>query len=319
MKIVDYNNADPLQVLHLNLLALDFPLTPERVAHIRQTDPRPFPCFTLNAVDREMIVGQVGVFRLPLKSIVGREDVGGIWAVSIHPHRARSGIVSTLLEEAHVRMRDAGFRFSMLETSRADHAYRLYQKLGYVDMNVWATALAIWDVAHQPTRLRAQPSGTALREPKMSKGWDFVEEIFPTLASEYLGFALRPIPFVRLQDQVKDDEILILWQNHEPVGYVFARQDDLILRISIQLLRVDIDAVEVVAAVASRIKTSYVEVTMSRPSDISSIRRAGWQVAHPSGSAFMVKPLLPGLTAEEARSCFGIGTDRFLISRLDTT
>jgi hypothetical protein len=33
----------------------------------------------------------------------------------------------------------------------------------------------------------------------------------------------------------------------------------------------------------------------------------------------MVKPLVPEVTAEDARRAFGIGTDRFLISWLDTT
>ena len=40
MKILDYDSVDPLQVLHLTLLALDFPFTPEHAAHIRRTDPR---------------------------------------------------------------------------------------------------------------------------------------------------------------------------------------------------------------------------------------------------------------------------------------
>jgi hypothetical protein len=33
----------------------------------------------------------------------------------------------------------------------------------------------------------------------------------------------------------------------------------------------------------------------------------------------MLKPLLPELTADDARRLFGIGTDRFLISWLDVT
>ncbi len=32
MKILEYDNVDPLGVLHLNLLALGFALTPERAA-----------------------------------------------------------------------------------------------------------------------------------------------------------------------------------------------------------------------------------------------------------------------------------------------
>lgn len=82
MKILEYDEVDPIQVLHINMLALDFPFTPELSAHIRRTDPRPFTCFTVNAVDDHIVMGQVGVFRLPMISTDGREEVGGVWAVS---------------------------------------------------------------------------------------------------------------------------------------------------------------------------------------------------------------------------------------------
>lgn len=309
--ILEYSNIDPLQALNLTLLALDFPFTPELAAHLRRTDPRPFPCFTVNAVEGDMVLGQVGVFRLPMISIEGREDVGGVWAVSTHPHHAGRGVASALLEEAHTRMRDTGLRFSTLGTSRSGIAYRLYQKHGYVDMNIWATALARWEMAHQPTRLRAQPAS--------EDGFDFVEKIYEDLAKEYLGFAWRHQPFARLRDKVKLDDIWVIWENHEPVGYVFASNEGSMLKVNIQLLRMDIHAVEVIAAVASKLKTSYVQATLSRPSDIADFRRAGWQVAHPTWSAFMVKPLFSELTADDARRLFGIGTDQFLISWLDVT
>ena len=51
MKILEYNDVDPLQVLNFTMLALDFPFTPEHAMHIRRTDPRPFPCLTVNAVE----------------------------------------------------------------------------------------------------------------------------------------------------------------------------------------------------------------------------------------------------------------------------
>jgi GNAT superfamily N-acetyltransferase len=309
MKIVEYNEVDPLQVLHLTLLALDFPFTPEYAAHLRRTDPRLFPCFTVNAVENNMVLGQVGIFRLPMMSTEGYEDVGGVWAVSTHPHYAGRGVASALLEEAHLRMRDAGLRFSTLGTNRSCIAYRLFQRHGYVDMNVWATALARWEMAHQPTRLRAQPAD----------GFEFVEEIFRDLAKDYLGCTWRHQPFIRLREKVSLEEVWIVWENIEPVGVVFARKEDLLLKINIQLLRMDIDAVEAVASFASKLKTSYVQVMMNRPFDIASFQRAGWQVAHPTWSAFMVKPLLPELTADDARRLFGIGTDRFIISWLDTT
>ena len=241
----------------------------------------------------------------------GREDVGGVWAVSTHPLHSGRGVASALLEEAHIRMRDAGLRFSTLGTDRFRTSYRLYQKHGYVDMNIWATAFARWEMAHQPTRLRTQPAG--------EDGFDFVEKIFETLAGDYLGFAWRHRPFTHLCDKVNLENIWFVWENREPVGYVFASKENLLLKINIQLLRRDIDASEAVAAVTSNLQASYVQVTMSRPSDIASLRVAGWQMAHPNWSAFMLKPLTPDVTVDDARRLFGIGTDRFLISWLDTT
>ena len=311
MNIVEYNNVDPISVLHLTMLALDFPFTPEHAAHMRQTDPRPFPCFTVNAVEDEVVLGQVGVFRLPMISTEGREDVGGVWAVSTHPNYTRRGIASALLDEAHSRMCDAGLRFSTLGTSRSGVSYRLYRRHGYVDMNVWATALTRWETAHQPTHLRAQPLGP--------EGYDLVEKLFAGLARDYLRFAWRHTPFVRLRDKVNLDEIWILWENNAAVGYVFVRKERSMLLINVQVLRTDVNATEAIAAIASELKAPYVQVTMSRPSDIDCLGRAGWQVAHPDWGAFMVKPLLPDLTTEDARHLFGIGTDRFLISWLDTT
>jgi GNAT superfamily N-acetyltransferase len=309
--IVAYDDVDPLQVLHLTMLALDFKLTPEHAAHIRRTDPRPFPCFTVNAVEDGMLLGQVGVFRLPMISIEGREDVGGVWAVSTHPQHAGRGVASALLEAAHLRMVDAGLRFSTLGTSRSGVAYRLYQRHGYVDMSVWATALARWETAHQPTRLRAGRPG--------AEGFALVEQIYQDLARDYLGFAWRHTPFARLHDKVRLEEIWIVWENSDPAGYLFARLDGSVLRISVQLLRNDVDATEAVAAVTSQLKSSYVQVTLSRPADMATLQRAGWQVAHPDWGAFMVKPLAAGVTVDDARRLFGIGSGQFLISWLDTT
>ncbi len=311
MKIVEYNDIDPIDVLNLNLLALDFALTPEYAAHLRRTDPRPFPCLAVYAIEDEIAIGQVGVFRLPMVTTQGREDVGGVWAVSTHPEYAGRGVASCLLDEAHARMRRAGLRFSTLGTDRYRVGYKLYRQHGYEDMNVWATALARWETTHQPTRLRAQPPGPA--------GYEFVEKVFEKIARDYLGFAWRHTPFTRLQDKVGLEEIWILWENDQPVGYAIAQVNQTMQKISNLLLRNGIDAAKAVAAVVSGLKTSYVQVKVSRPTEMDSLRRAGYRVAHPDWGAFMVKPLVPEVTVDEARRLLGMGTDRFLISWLDTT
>jgi len=321
MKIIEYDDVDPLQVLHLNMLALDFPLTLEHAAHIRRTDPRPFPCLTINAVENDQVLGQVGVFRLPMISTEGREDVGGVWAVSTHPAHSGRGIASALLEEAHTRMRDAGLRFSTLGTNRYRTAYKLYQQHGYVDMQVHATAVAKWETAHQPTRLRAvrvQPVGIALDASKGPDGYEIVEKLFADIAQEYLGFAWRHTPFARLRSVALSD-IWIVQENGYPIGYAFVHADGSMLKISNLTLKLGADAAEAVAAITAELKSSYIQVKITRPIEIASLRRAGYQVAHPTWGTFMIKPLVPDVTVDNARHLFGIGTDRFLISWLDVT
>ena len=311
MRIVEYDDLDPLSALNLSLLALDFPLTPEHAAHIRRTDPRPFPCLAIYALEDDLVLGQVGIFRLPMVSTEGREDVGGIWAVSTHPEHAGRGVASMLMDEAHARMRAAGLRFSTLGTIRFRTSYRLYRQHGYEDMQVWGTAFAAWDTAHQPTRLRA--------EPVVSRGFGFIEQLFERTADGYLGFAWRHTPFARLRDRVDLEDIRVLWEHDQPVGYALTRADKSLLVVSDLMLREEIDAAEAMAALAANMKASYVRVALSRPAHMTSLRDAGYRVAHPNWCAFMLKPLLPAVTVEGARRLFGIGTDRFLISWLDTT
>jgi len=310
MKFLEYNDVDPLQVLNFTLLALDFPFTPEYAAHIRRTDPRPFPCLTINAVEDNMVLGQVGVFRLPMISTYGREDVGGVWAVSTHPSHSGRGVASALLDEAHIKMREAGLRFSTLGTNRYRVAYKLYQQHGYEDMHVYATALAKWETSHQPTRLLAQPVGL--------DGYQVVEKTFNNIAQDYLGFARRHTPFARLR-LINLDDIWILLENGLPVGYVFVKSDQSLLRISNLTLKLGMDAAEAVAAITAELRSTYVQVKISRPSEIDSLRQVGYQVTHPTWGAFMIKPLDPDVTIEDARRIFGIGTDKFLISWLDVT
>ena len=311
MKILEYDEVNALDVFQLNLLALGFALSPEHATHIRRTDPRPFPFLALYAVEDERVIGQVGVFRLPMVTTEGREDVGGVWAVSTHPEYAGRGIASRLLDEAHSCMREAGLRFSTLGTDRFRVAYKLYQQLGYVDTQVLGYALAPWNVAHQPTRLRAQPVG--------SQGYDLVDQVFAEIAKDYLGFSWRHTPFIRLRDRVALEDIWILWKNKELIGYALTHKDNATLDITSLLVKNGTDAAEAIAAVISKTRTPYIRVKLSRPSEIASLRRAGYHVAYPSWDAFMIKPLVPEVSYDDAVKRFGLGTDQFMISWLDIT
>jgi hypothetical protein len=175
---------------------------------------------------------------------------------------------------------------------------------------VWGTALARWETAHQPTRLHAGPPGP--------EGYDFIERIFQHIAGGYLGFAWRHTPFAPVR-RVNLTDIWILRQNKTIVGYALAHPDPTFLTISSLMLQPWIDAAEAISAVTAELKSAYVQVKMSRPVEMTSLKRAGYQIAQPDWSGFMIKPLVPEATVEDARRLYGIGTDRFLISWLDVT
>jgi hypothetical protein len=111
VKILEHNDVNPLKVLYLNQMALNSPLTPEKAAHIRRTDPRPFPCLPVYVVENGAVLGQVGIFRLPMISIEGREEAGGVWAVSTF----------------------CRYRYRVV--------YELYRRHGYAEMRTLETAL----------------------------------------------------------------------------------------------------------------------------------------------------------------------------------
>ena len=309
MNIVEYDSVDPTSVLQLSTLALDFALTPEHVAQLRRSDPRLFPFFAIYAVENDQVIGQAVIFRLPMVSIEGREDVGAVWALCIHPHHTERGISSLLLDEVHTRMREADLRFSTQVTDRYHLAYQIYQLHGYEDMQILATAMARWETAHQPTRLKAQLPGP--------EGFDLIERIFQDVSCNYLGHAWRHTPFAPLREKVNLGDIWVLWQNNSPVGYAHTHSNKTMLNINGLLLDEGIDVTEAVAAVVAELKTLYVKVKINRPVDILNLQYNGFKVTHPTQCAYMIKPLVPGASIEEARSLFGIGTDRFLISWLD--
>jgi hypothetical protein len=159
--------------------------------------------------------------------------------------------------------------------------------------------------------MRARPLG--------SEGFDLVDKIFENIAGSYFGYAWRHTPFSILRDKVDIGDVWILRENHRPIGYAIAHKNKSILNISNLLLSRATNVTEAVAAVVNELKTEYVKAKISRPIEITSLRQAGYQVAHPTWGAFMLKPLLPDVTVEDARRLFGICTDRFLISWLDIT
>jgi GNAT superfamily N-acetyltransferase len=314
MKIVEYDDADPVGVLHLNLLSLGWPLTPELAARIRRLDPRPFPFFGVYAIEEGMVAGQVLVYRLPAVTSEGPEAVGGVAAVASHPAFRHRGIAVRLMDEAHTRMRTAGLRFSSLLTARHRMAHLLYQRVGYEDVFAFGSAFA---------RIRTIPISSGLRAERAGEErLAIADGLFREAAAGRLGFAWRHEPFFPVITQLGDldsTNIWLLMDGDIAVGCAVASASESILNVSDLLLKDGIDPVAAVTAIARAVEAEYLQVRINHPAEARSFERAGFQMAQPAWGTFMVKPLVSKVTSEDARRLFGIGTDRFLISWLDTT
>jgi GNAT superfamily N-acetyltransferase len=319
MRIYEYDEVDPLEVLHLNLLCRNFALTPERVANMRRLDPRPFSFLGLYAKENGRVAAQVGVFRLPVVSIEGAQEVGGAWAVATHPAFVCGDITSRLLEEVHARMRSAGLRYSTLGTQRGHAAYALYRRLGYEDV-VYASSMMIACAALIP-----QAALTA--EAASSAQLALADRLFEQIAAGSLGFARRHLPFFPSLGEQGVFEMQTLWllwqrnewQRNEPVGYAIGSQSKAVLRIDNLALRPRIDPVAAVTAVVRALDAPYVWVRVDRPGDTTAFVRAGFHMSRQDWNVLMVKPLAADATIDQFRTLHGVNSGRFLMSYLDVT
>ncbi len=314
MKIVEYDDVDPLGVLHLNLLSLGYTLTPEKVSLIRRLDARPFPFFAVYAIEDGIVAGQVGIYRLPMITANGPEDVGGICAMCIHPAFSRQGIATRLLDEAHTRMRSAGLRFSTLGTSRHQGAHALYKKQGYEDVFIFTSTFTTRESVYRYGHLRAERAS--------SEKLHLADSLFQKVAAGNLGFARRHksfIPMMVATGDIGESEVWLLWDDNELIGYALAGVSESVLSVSSLLLAEGVDAGAAISALAQDETISYLRVRVDYRPIATSLQRAGYPQELPDWGTFMIKSLTPDASIDNARRLFGIGTERFMISRIDVT
>ncbi len=317
MKIVEYDNVDPLSVLDLNLLCFRFALTPEMAIRIRRLDKRAFPFLAIYAVDNGRVMGQTGVFRLPVMTVEGPEDVGGIWAMCTHPAYSRQGIGSLLIAEAHARMQAAGLRFAALGTSRHWVAHPFYQRHGYQDIAYFATALTPREVvAGQSNNLYAtQATLAALPE---------ADALFRRVAAGKTGFARRHDNFlpdmVEIGGDVQLEELRLLYHGRDLVGYAAVQNTPALFKVNDILLLDEVDIVTALAALLTESDARYLQITTNNHSPyMARLQQAGFRATMASLDVIMLRSLVTDIDVETMTTLFSLGTHRFMASWMDVT
>lgn len=301
-------------------MALDFSLTPERAKLIRQHDNRVFPFLSLYVLIDGVVAGQVGVFRLPMVTTEGPEDVGAVWAVCTHPSFGRRGIASRLMNEAHERMRAEGLQFSTLGTSRYRLAHPFYLKHGYRD--------AFSSVSFLIHREELEKHGSNLSvERATPEQLHHTDDIYRLASVNRLGFTRRFENFVPAMvtigeiamGPIEEKNIWFLRDGDQLIGYFVASMAGPVLKIMDMLLLEGVNPVDAVASLAGNLPVTYIHVKSNRPSVTASLSGIRSRIVLRDWSTFMVKPLTSEAVNSNLEDLFGIGTDRFLISWMDTT
>ena len=157
MRIVTYDEVDPYEVYRLNLAAFGWGLAEADVRRIRRKDPRVFDGFAFYAVERGKPLAQVNPLRMPVRLTTGVETVGGIAGVCSHPSVWGRGYARRTMERAHEWYREEGVRIATLTTSRNIRGFRIYRRMGYVELAPFYRA------SRNVPRNRRKPHGLNLR------------------------------------------------------------------------------------------------------------------------------------------------------------
>jgi hypothetical protein len=118
---------------------------------------------------------------------------------------------------------------------------------------------------------------------------------------------------------VSVEEVWLLWRAEAVVGYALTHVTGAVLTIRAVLVLDGHDPGDAVAALLPYTAAEYVQVQVDGPGEATSLMRIGFPPAQTDWGTFMIKPLTPELTLDDARRMLAVDTERFLFSMLDVT
>ncbi len=134
MQIKAYDEVDPDEVVRLSAAAFRRALLPEEIRSLLRSDPRYAYGYGVYAVERGRLLAQAVPMRFPVRLATGVEFVGGVAGVCSLPSVWGEGYARRLMAHVHEVFREDGLRIATLTTSLNIRGYRLYARLGYVDL-----------------------------------------------------------------------------------------------------------------------------------------------------------------------------------------
>ena len=307
MRIVTYDEVDPYEVYRLNLSAFGWGLSEGDVSRVRRKDPRVFDGFAFYAVERGKPLAQVHPLRMPVRLTTGVETVGGIAGVCSHPTVWGRGYARRTMERAHEWYREQRLRIVTLTTSRNTRGFRLYTRLGYVDLAPFYRA------SRNVPRNRKKPQGFRLRKATRND-LPQIQRLFEGYTRDFYGWTSRlPQLLTALLAWNPDylDRYRLLLRDRSVVGYLRTRPDRGVLMEEVIALRWE-DFRAAVGLLESRVRGNIATVNWITPKkDQERYRGLGYALDGPIPDATMAMSLDRRTRPRDLIRLFGVGSGNF--------
>lgn len=212
---------DPYKVTLLFQLSLFFPAMPKLLEEIRANDDRYMPEFGIFAITKNGAVAAGHLLmRIPTETTRGRLDVGGVNAVATRPDFGRRGVMTSIMNDTHQYFKEHNLEHSVLTTSGRLGAMKLYERLGYAELNRSHIA-----VKYPDQRRTSAPSEIQVR-PFSENDVPDIDRIYREAVSGSCGFICRPSNFLKARKyaacEMKPKENLRIAQRGETAtGYAY--------------------------------------------------------------------------------------------------
>ena len=216
MQIRTYEEVDPREVFRLTMLTFGWRLTPDLVRHFLRRDPATVPGYAFYAVETGHVMAQAVPMLMNVRLTTGVEQVGGVAGVCSLPSVWGRGYARRLMTHTHGFFREQGVGLSTLTTSRNIRGYRIYRRMGYVDLA--RLPLGVRSLSPRTTR----PAGVGFRKVRRDD-LPRLQTFFAQYVRGHLGWTERDprrLACSAAWDSHVLDRYRMVMRNGRPVGYV---------------------------------------------------------------------------------------------------
>jgi GNAT superfamily N-acetyltransferase len=254
------------------------------------------------ALENGRIIGYVGVMDLATRTLEGTtEHVGGLYGVTTLPGFTRRGVFTALMNKAHEYFGEEGYRFSLLGTSPALVAHRLYEKLGYTNVVEYLSAYKV--VRDKSRSVRVEGLVSAF-EPRK------ILNIYNKATKGMTGLVVRDIAYLRMLRRVEGIKPKQCLLGDE--CYVIFREDKSATWVR-ELVTADKKETEKLVIAIERLPKAIVYNRAIMDKNLLEVYRSRDYIIQEKGYAVMMcKPLAVGASFMQT---YG---DKFFLTRLDS-